>query len=196
MGQLVVLVTGVGAIIGYGVLRSLAAFLSFRSIWAWTCTPQRLRDSIASAEFRPMRFRPAIPATRPFSKGCCGHIAPDLALHACQQEAARLLQHAARSVRRSRRRRLLPEQERTHQAVRRQNRRFYEAGGRKKTSDSIDSPLSSNFERIGRRAWSALAARTTPVCCDAKGIVEVGSADIFALHKRRLPATIFMAQKV
>jgi carbamoyl-phosphate synthase large subunit len=180
-----ILVTGVGAIIGYGVLRSLRGS-GFHLIGM---------DIYADAYGRHLtdEFIQAIPTSDPayptFLEGVLRTHRPDLALPCIEQDVARydmlrdlFANHGvACCLNRSELIRLCADKW-----------RFYEAAVARNL-DSIETSLSSNFDEL--TAEFGLPFLLKPRRSYAsKGIVEIGSADIFALHKRRI-GDYFMAQK-
>jgi carbamoyl-phosphate synthase large subunit len=180
-----ILVTGVGAIIGYGVLRSLKGsgfHLIGMDIYA-DAYGQHLSDE----------FIQAIPTNDPgypaFLEGVLRTHRPDLALPCIEQDVARydamrdlFADHGvACCLNSSELIRLCADKW-----------RFYEAAVARNL-DPIETSLSRSFDEL--TAEFGLPFLLKPRRSYAsKGIVEIGSAEVFALHKHRI-GDYFMAQK-
>jgi carbamoyl-phosphate synthase large subunit len=180
-----ILITGVGAIIGYGVLRSLKGsgfHLIGMDIYA-DAYGQHLSDD----------FIQAIPTSDPgypaFLEWVLRTYRPDLVLPCIEQDVARydtmrdlFTAHGAACCLN------------TGDLIRlcADKWYFYEAAVARKL-DSIETSLSSNFDEL--TAEFGLPFLLKPRRSYAsKGIVEIGSADVFALHKHRI-GDYFMAQR-
>jgi carbamoyl-phosphate synthase large subunit len=180
-----ILVTGVGAIIGYGVLRSLKGS-GFQLIGM---------DSFADAYGRHLsdEFIQAIPTADPgypaFLERVLRTHRPDLVLPCIEQDVARydmmrdlFANHAiACCLNRSELISLCADKW-----------RFYE-GSVARNLDPIETSLSGDFDEL--TAEFGLPFLLKPRSSYAsKGIVEIASADVFALYKHRI-GDYFMAQK-